>query len=140
MRIKPSNALVAALVAFALAGCSRTTPEDNSVLKSATIEIQSNLRTPLKTIQAPIVIEVTDSAMVRGLRNEFVANPEKASGRKSLWTAVGSVTFLDEEGETTKFLFGVFDWALIGEDNEYPLPEGFKDRLIEVIEAIQSKE
>jgi hypothetical protein len=140
MRIKRSNLLILALIASALAGCSRETPEDNSVPKSATIEIQSNLRTQHKTIQAPVVVEVTDPAVVHKLRKEFAANPKEASGRKGRWTAVGSVTFLDDGGEATKFLFGVFDWALIGEDNEHPLPEGFKDRLIEVIEAIQSKE
>lgn len=139
MTIKPLNVLIVTVIASALAGCSRTTHEDNSVLKSATIEIQSNLRTQHKAIQAPIVVKVTDTAIIRDLRKEFDPNPKEASGRKSLWTAVGSITFLDEEGETSKFLFGVFDWALIGEDNEYPLPEGFKDRLIKVIEAHQAK-
>jgi hypothetical protein len=140
MRIKPSNALVAALVAFALAGCSRTTPEDNSVLKSATIEIQQTLRTRFRSVRAPRIVEITDPVVLRELRNAVRASPDEASGSRALWTAVGSITFVDVEGEKTRFLVGDTHWAKSGEDLQYPLPEGFKDRLIEVIEAIQSKE
>jgi len=139
VRLRQLNALIAALMAFELAGCSRKTQEIDPVPSSATIEIQSNLRTQHKTIQAPIVVEVTDPAIVRALRNEFVASPNEASGRKSLWTATGSITFVEAGGGKSRFLFGISDWAATGDDNEYPLPDGFNDRLIEVIEAHQSK-
>jgi hypothetical protein len=69
----------------------------------------------------------------------FRAKPNEASA-KALWTAIGSFTFVNEQGEKTRFLVGDTHWAESGEDLQYPLPEGFKDRLVEVIEAIQSKE
>jgi hypothetical protein len=37
----------------------------------------------------------------------------------------------------TRYLFGAFDWALSGDDNEFPLNAGFHERLIELIEKHQ---
>lgn len=139
MRIEDTAAFLLLLITCTLPACSENTFEGDAVPRSATIEIQQTLRSGLKTVRAPSVIEITDPMVLLELRSAVRATPDEASGSKTLWTAIGSITFVDEHGVRSRFLIGDTHWALTGDDLQYPLPEGFKERLVELFEANSSK-